>query len=227
MVSPIIVALDYAEIGPAKTMAVQLREHVAGFKVGLELLMGEGPSAIEAIAGLDKPVFVDAKLHDIPKTVEKAAARVAAAGARWVTVHASGGEEMIAAAVTGMAGRGVLAVTVLTSLDYEGLRAVGVDAPVVDQVLRTASLAAQARAEGVVCSPGEVAALKSAQPGLSIFTPGVRPRGSAAHDQKRVATPTEAMRAGADYLVIGRPITEAPDPVDAAREIASSITRIP
>lgn len=227
MVSPIVVALDFPELGPAREMALELSDHVAGFKVGLELLTGVGPAAVSEIAGLGRPVFVDAKLHDIPNTVERAAARIRAAGARWVTVHAAGGEEMMRAAVTGMAGKGVLAVTVLTSVDQRGLAAVGIDASLIDQVLRLTALAESAGAEGVVCSPGEAGAIKSARPGLSLFTPGVRPEGSSLHDQKRVSTPAEALAAGADYLVIGRPITAAPDPGAAAREIASSITRIP
>jgi orotidine-5'-phosphate decarboxylase len=227
MVSPIVVALDFPELGPAREMARDLAEYAAGFKVGLELLTGVGPAAVSEIAGLGRPVFADAKLHDIPNTVERAAARIGAAGARWVTVHAAGGAEMVRAAVAGMGGNGVLAVTVLTSVDQPGLAAIGVDRPLIDQVLTLTALAESAGAEGVVCSPGEARAIKSARTGLTLFTPGVRPEGSNPHDQKRVSTPAEAIAAGADYLVIGRPITAAPDPVAAAREIASSITRIP
>lgn len=225
MVSPIVVALDFPDLGQARDMAVELGDYVAGFKVGLELLTGVGPAAVSEIAALGKPVFADAKLHDIPNTVERAATRIGAAGARWLTVHASGGAAMIAAAVKGMGGEGVLAVTVLTSLDEDGLASVGIEVPVMDQVLRLSALAESAGAEGVVCSPVEANAVKSAQPGLSLFTPGVRPRGATPDDQRRTSTPNEALSAGADYLVIGRPITSAPDPAAAAREIASSITR--
>lgn len=207
-------------------MAGQVSDHVAGFKVGLELLTGVGPRAIEAIADLGKPVFADAKLHDIPNTVEGATARLAAAGARWVTIHASGGAEMIEAAITGMDGQGVLAVTVLTSLDDEGLVSIGVREGMLEQVLRLVELSASAGVEGVVSSPHEATTIKSSHPELLLFTPGVRPTGALRDDQSRVTTPAEALEAGADYLVIGRPITRAPDPGVAAREIASSITRI-
>lgn len=224
--SGIIVALDFPTLGEAEALAREVSADVAGFKVGLELLTGVGPSSIERIAALGKPVFADAKLHDIPNTVERAASRIAAAGARWLTVHASGGVDMMQAATSGMGGNGVLAVTVLTSIDDKSLPSLGVEGSVLEQVLRLAALAATSGAEGVVSSPEEAEAIKSAQPGLLLFTPGVRPSGAGPDDQRRVASPSEAHRAGADYLVIGRPITRASDPGAAAREIASSITRI-
>ena len=207
-------------------MAGKVSDHVAGFKVGLELLTGVGPRAIEDIVDLGKPVFADAKLNDIPNTVQRATARLAAAGARWVTVHATGGVEMMEAAVTGMGGQGVLAVTVLTSLDDEGLVSIGVREGMLEQVLRLVELGVFAGVEGVVSSPNEASPIKSGHPELLLFTPGVRPAGVGRDDQSRVTTPAEALKAGADYLVIGRPITRAPDPGVAAREIASSITRI-
>jgi orotidine-5'-phosphate decarboxylase len=227
VVTPIYVALDFPELAPARAMAIRLADHVAGFKIGLELLCGVGPSAIEQVVEVGRPVFADAKLHDIPNTVGRASARIAAAGARWVSVHASGGADMMEAAVSGMGGSGVLAVTVLTSLDDRALAAIGIDTPVAGQVVRLARLADSAGVEGAVCSPAEAKQIKSDRPGLILFTPGVRPEGSAPHDQRRVATPMEAMSAGADYLVVGRPITRAPDPVAATREIASSMARIP
>jgi orotidine-5'-phosphate decarboxylase len=190
----------------------------------MELLMASGPVAIGAVGDLGRPVFVDAKLHDIPNTVERAAARIKAAGARWVTIHASGGEEMAKAAVSGMQGEGVLAVTALTSLGAEDLPGLGISAGLTEYVTGLADLAAAARVEGVVCSPGEIREVKLAQPGLKLFTPGVRPEDSTRDDQKRVATPGRAVADGADYLVIGRPITRAPDPVAAAREIVVSLT---
>lgn len=224
--SPIIVALDFPTLEEARALAGQVSDHVAGFKVGLELLTGVGPRAIEAIADLGKPVFADAKLHDIPNTVESATARLAAAGARWVTVHASGGTEMMEAAISGMGEQGVLAVTVLTSLDHEGLVSIGVGEGMLEQVLRLVELGVSAGVEGVVSSPNEASSIKSRHPELLLFTPGVRPAGAGRDDQSRVTTPAEASKAGADYLVVGRPITRAPDPGEAAREIASSIARV-
>jgi orotidine-5'-phosphate decarboxylase len=224
--SPIIVALDFPTLDEARALATSLGPEVAGFKVGLELITGVGPAAIEEIAALGRPIFADLKLHDIPNTVEGAARRIAAAGARWITVHASGGLDMLRAARSGMGEGGVLAVTVLTSLDDGALADVGVETGVLDQVLRLARVAEAAGVEGAVCSPVEVAAVKQAHPGLTVFTPGVRPQGANADDQRRISTPDQAIASGADYVVIGRPITRAPDPIAAAREIASSIARV-
>lgn len=226
MVNRIIVALDTPDLGAATELARALTDDVGGFKVGMELLMGAGPQAIEDIAGIGKPVFADAKLHDIPNTVGRAAARIRDAGARWLTVHASGGREMITAASTGMGGIGVLAVTVLTSLAPSDLAETGVDKTVPEQVSSLSELASAAGAEGVVCSPAEISLVKEVQPGLKIFTPGVRPSGSSLDDQRRVATPERARADGADYLVIGRPITKADDPTLAARKIAASIATL-
>lgn len=219
----VIVALDVPTLPEARSLAQRLADVVGGFKVGMELLMGAGPAAVEAVADLGRPVFVDAKLHDIPNTVERAASRIRDAGARWVTAHASGGVEMLAAATAGMAGRGVLAVTMLTSLTSDDLGSIGVEMTPTDYVVRLSHLAAEAGVEGIVCSPKEIRAAKGAEPGLIVFTPGVRPRGSATDDQRRVATPELARADGADYLVVGRPITRAPDPLGSAREIAASI----
>lgn len=223
MVNPIIVALDVPTLEEATRLGELLRDEVGGFKVGMELLMGAGPRAIESVAALGSPVFADAKLHDIPHTVERAAARIKDAGARWVTVHASGGRDMIEAANAGMGHRGVLAVTVLTSLEDDDLPELGIEGTVSGHVLRMAQLGAAAAVEGVVCSPGEVRAVKQGQWGLKVFTPGVRPRVTSDDDQKRTATPEQAIVDGADHLVIGRPITRADDPVESARKIAASI----
>lgn len=222
--SGIIVALDFSTVEIAKGVAERLSDTVAGFKVGLELLTGVGPRAVEDIADLGKPVFADAKLHDIPNTVERAAANLAGAGARWLTVHIAGGAAMIRAAAAGMGGNGVLGVTVLTSLSETDLASVGVSSGSEEHAMTLTRLAADCGAEGVVCSPAEVASVSTL--GLVTFTPGVRPAGAESDDQRRVATPEEAVRAGADYLVIGRPITRASDPVSAAREIAASIARL-
>ena len=226
MVSRLIVALDFPTLDEAERVAKELVDHVAGFKVGMELLMGEGPRAIGKISGLGQPVFADAKLHDIPNTVERAATRISEAGARWVTVHAAGGSEMMQAAISGMGDAGVLAVTMLTSLEASDLPAIGISATAEDHVLAMTRLAAAASVEGVVCSPAEISAVKRADAGLKVFTPGVRPEESATDDQKRVATPETAVRDGADYLVIGRPITRADDPAQSARKIAATIASL-
>ncbi len=227
--NPILVALDMPTAEEAVRMARSLAPHVGGFKVGLELLMGPGPAVVAAVAELGKPVFCDAKLHDIPNTVEQAARQVGRLGARWLTVHAGGGDSMMTAAVAGFAagagGRqvGILAVTVLTSLDAAALSSTGVGATPGRQVARLAKLAAAAGVEGVVCSVKELGDVAQVAPQLLKVTPGVRPVGADAGDQARVATPEEAMARGADLLVIGRPITKAADPVAVAAGIAASI----
>jgi orotidine-5'-phosphate decarboxylase len=194
-------------------------------KVGLELFAAEGPPAVHAAAALGRPVFLDLKLHDIPNTVEGAARSAAALGASLLTVHASGGPRMVEAAVRGAGDRvRVLAVTVLTSLDDEQLARVGLAGPAPAAVVRLARLAVEAGAGGLVCSPLEVAQVRAAVgPGPLLVVPGVRPPGSAAGDQARVAAPAEAVRAGADVLVLGRPLREAPDPAAAARAIAAAL----
>lgn len=232
MVSPILVALDVDDASSARSLASSLEPHVGGFKVGLELIMSSGPSVISEIADVGLPVFADVKLHDIPNTVREAASKVGSRGARWLTVHASGGRAMIEAAVEGMArhapvgGNGVLAVTVLTSLNLEDLNQIGFDRDTGEMSERLAGLAADAGAEGIVCSPHEVAAIASSHPSLLKVTPGIRPAGSQHQDQKRVATPQTALDAGADWLVIGRAITASDDPVASARDIAAGLSAI-
>lgn len=226
--SPLIVALDVPTQEEALKLARLLQPHVGGFKVGLELLMGEGPAAVSRVIELGSPVFVDAKLHDIPNTVARAARRLGAIGARWVTVHASGGEEMVRVATEALAesseGKaGALAVTVLTSLDQDVLAATGVDRNLGDQVAAMAELGARAGAEGVVCAVTEAPRVKGLGLDLTIVTPGIRPAGEESSDQRRVATPGAAVEAGVDLLVVGRPITAAPDPVAAASTIAGEI----
>lgn len=228
MVSPLIVALDVRTGDEAVGLARLLQPHVGGFKVGLELLMGEGPAVVSRVNELGSPVFVDAKLHDIPNTVAQAARRLGAIGARWVTVHASGGEEMVRVATEALADSsegkaGALAVTVLTSLDQHGLDIIGVGRDLGDQVAAMAELGATAGAEGVVCAVTEATRVKELGLGLTIVTPGIRPTGAESSDQRRVATPGAAIEAGADLLVVGRPITAAPDPVAAAVTIAGEI----
>lgn len=222
--NPILVALDLASLEEAESLARRLEPHVGGFKVGLELIMAEGPEAVSRIAAIGPPVFADVKLHDIPNTVHRAAQQVSRRGARWMTIHGAGGRAMIEAAVEGAgAGSGVLVVTVLTSLDDEDLEAVGVMRGVPDQVSAIARLAGVGGAEGVICSPFEASVVKAQGAGLIAVTPGVRVQGGDAGDQKRFATPREAVELGADYLVVGRSITGADDPVAAAARMAASL----
>ncbi|MFQ5522608.1 MAG: orotidine-5'-phosphate decarboxylase [Acidimicrobiia bacterium] len=230
MVIPVLVALDFASLTDAEALARRLLGKVAGFKVGLELLMGHGAEAVDRIAILGAPVFADAKLHDIPNTVQAAARQLASAGARWLTVHGSGGDQMVAAAVTGMAEvtdgeTGVLVVTALTSLDDEDLRAMGIAEPLTDHVVRMAEVARRGGAEGVVCSPAEASLVKSRVPGLMVVTPGVRLTGGEFHDQRRVGTPRAALEAGSDLLVMGRAITAATDPAAVVDRLAWELDR--
>jgi orotidine-5'-phosphate decarboxylase len=221
----ICAAIDFPSWAAAEPFARAVAPEVGMLKVGLELFVAEGPPVVRAAAALGRPVFLDLKLHDIPNTVEGAARSAAASGASLLTVHASGGTEMVRAAVRG-AGPGVrvLAVTVLTSLDSAALESVGLRGPPEDAVVRLAKLAVGAGAGGIVCSPHEVAAVRAAVGrGPLLVIPGVRPAGAAKGDQARVATPAEAVRAGADVLVIGRPLREGGDPAAAARAIAATL----
>ena len=217
-----IVALDVPTSGAALALAEQVRDHVAGFKIGLGLLHGHGPMLIEALTALGRPVFADAKLHDIPSQVEAAARSLGGHGARWVTAHASGGSNMLRGAVAGLGegnpDGGILAVTVLTSLDETLLSTVGIDAKPNQLAAAMARVAAAAGCEGIVSSPHEVATVAEAAPGLLRVIPGIRLE-AADDDQARTATPAEAIAAGADFLVVGRPITAAPEPAIAAAAI--------
>jgi orotidine-5'-phosphate decarboxylase len=221
----ICAALDFPTWRAAEPFARAIAPHVGLLKVGLELFTAEGPAAVRGAAALGRPVFLDLKLHDIPATVEGAARGAAATGAGLLTVHAAGGPDMVAAAARG-AGPGVriLAVTVLTSLDAAALGRIGLSGPPEAAVVRLARLAVAAGAGGLVCSPQEVAAVRAAVgPGPLLVVPGIRPAGAAPGDQARVATPGAAVAAGADVLVIGRPLRDAPDPVAAARAIAAGL----
>jgi orotidine-5'-phosphate decarboxylase len=221
----ICAALDFGSWREAEPFARRIAPHVGLLKVGLEIFTAEGPAAVRAAASLGKPVFLDLKLHDIPNTVEGAARSAAATGAALLTVHASGGAEMVRAAVRG-AGPGVriLAVTVLTSLDAAALETIGLAGPPESAVVRLAKLAIGAGAGGLVCSPHEVAAVRAAVGAAPLLVvPGVRPAGAAVGDQARVATPEVAVRDGADVIVLGRPLRDAADPVAAAEAIAAAI----
>jgi orotidine-5'-phosphate decarboxylase len=218
-------ALDFPAWSAAEPFARAVASEVGMLKVGLELFAAEGPSAVRAASALGRPVFLDLKLHDIPHTVEGAARAAAASGASLLTVHAAGGGEMIRAALRGAGPRlRVVAVTVLTSLDAEALASVGLVGPPEDAVPRLARIAVDAGAHGLVCSPLEVAAVRAALGARPLLiVPGVRPAGAARGDQARVATPQDAVRAGADVLVLGRPLRDASDPAAAARAIAEDI----
>jgi orotidine-5'-phosphate decarboxylase len=224
----LIAALDVPDLASASRLAGQLAGHVGMVKVGLELFVAHGRAAVEAARPF--PVFLDLKLHDIPQTVEAAARGAGELGVAFVTVHASGGAEMIAAARRGLhAGARnarvspprLLAVTVLTSLGPAEMGAVGLAA---DAVQRLARLAVEAGADGVVCSAREVAEVRRALgPEPLLVVPGIRPAGADAGDQRRTGTPREAVQAGATYLVVGRPLRDAPDPAAAADAMAREI----
>ncbi len=224
----LIVALD---AGPdeARALARELAPAVRWLKVGMTLFYEAGPAIVTELGDQGFGVFLDLKLHDIPHQVRGAAEKVAALGAGLLTVHASGGAEMVRAAVEGAAAGAaaagvappqVIAVTVLTSTDDETLRSIGVERDAAAQAALLARVASDSGAAGVVCSPLEASAMRAllGEEGL-VVTPGVRPTGAALGDQARVATPASAIAAGASHLVVGRPITSASDPVAAARKI--------
>ncbi|MSP94624.1 MAG: orotidine-5'-phosphate decarboxylase [Alphaproteobacteria bacterium] len=226
--NPIYVALDTDSAERASALAQQLRAHVGGLKVGLEFVSANGPQGVRAIVASGVPVFLDVKLHDIPNTVAGAMKSLAPLGAAIVNVHASGGAAMMKAAVAAAAcvtnRPKIIAVTVLTSLEAADLAAMGVAGSPLEQVVRLAKLAKESGIDGVVCSPQEIGAVRAAcGRDFLIVTPGVRPAGGDLGDQKRVMTPSEALKAGADLLVIGRPITGAADPAEAARKIAAEL----
>ncbi|MGI9647402.1 MAG: orotidine-5'-phosphate decarboxylase [Acidimicrobiia bacterium] len=223
----ILVALDLRTAENAVRMARDLAPHVGGFKVGLGLLFGPGPATVAALAEVGKPVFADAKLHDIPSQVERAARRLAALGARWITAHASGGVAMLKAAAEGSAaastGTGILGVTVLTSLGATDVERIAPGSSPGRMTSRLAKIADEAGCEGVICSARELGVIAQVAPKLVKVTPGIRPPGAEAGDQERIMTPAEAVARGADYLVIGRPITGAEDPVAAAAAISETV----
>jgi orotidine-5'-phosphate decarboxylase len=226
--SPIIVALDLGSAEEAVRVARAVAPHVGAFKVGLGLLHGAGPGVATALVDLGKPVFADAKLHDIPSQVGAAARRLGRLGVRWVTAHVSGGQKMLRAAREGLAESsggyaGLLGVTVLTSIDQADLAAVGIANTPGRLVSRMSRVAGEAGCEGIVCSPQELAVVGTVAPELLRVTPGVRPEGTGKGDQARVMTPQQALERGADWLVIGRPITGARDPVVAAAAIVASL----
>lgn len=219
----LIVALDYPSAPPALALAGRLQGLCQWFKVGLELFVAEGPSVVRELRRRDVSVFLDLKLHDIPNTVAGAVRSVAALGAEFLTVHAAGGPAMLEAAAEAAASvpnaPQLLAVTVLTSMDQLQLATIGIGHSSEDQVLRLAETASAAGINGFVASAEEVSALRQRYPAATLVIPGIRPAGTDTADQKRIATPASALAAGASYLVVGRPITQAPDPAAATRAI--------
>jgi len=230
----LIVALDVSSAQAGAELATKLEEHVGAFKVGFENFSAEGPVLARFLASRGLKVFLDLKFHDIPNTVRAAAREAASLGVAMLNVHASGGRKMMEAAREG-AEQGarqiyggkkplVLAVTVLTSLGQDDLSNLGIAGTPEEVVVRLARQASEAGLDGVVASPKEIVALRKALgPNVVIVTPGIRPATSDANDQVRIATPASAIQAGASYLVVGRPITGAPDPAAAADQIVSEI----
>lgn len=231
----LVVALDVDDLDAVKSLVRLLAPEVGMFKVGKQLFTHAGPHAVRLIQDMGGEIFLDLKFHDIPTTVAKAAIEATRLGVKMFNVHASGSLEMMRTAVKEV--RRVcrqerrrkpimLAVTVLTSLNQDDLKRVGVDGKVADQVVRLALLTQEAGMDGVVASPHEVADIRGAcGRRFIIVTPGIRPAKGKRDDQQRVMTPEEAIQAGVDYIVVGRPILEAKDPVAAAREIVSEMER--
>ncbi len=231
--SRLFCAIDTSDLVAAVTLARKLKGLVGGIKLGKEFFTANGPQGVHAMAVTEMPVFLDLKFHDIPNTVGRAVAAAVRLAPFMLTVHAAGGAAMMRAAAEAAAVAArrrdvtrplVVAVTVLTSLGPEDLEQLGVAGGLDDQVRRLAALARDSGLDGAVCSPLEVDMLRAeCGPDFKLVVPGIRPSRAADQDQKRVLTPAEAVARGADYLVIGRPISEAPDPAEAARRIAQEM----
>jgi len=230
--NPLLCAIDTADLARARALAAAVAGVAAGIKLGLEFFAAHGPAGVQQVIGTDTPLFLDLKLHDIPNTVAGAVRAAAALEPLLLTLHIAGGPGMMEAARNAadlVASQGkrrvkLLGVTVLTSLDDGDLSAVGQQGPVGEQVQRLALLARDRGLDGVVCAPLEVAALRQlCGPDFLLVVPGIRPAGAASSDQKRVMGPRAAIQAGADYLVVGRPITEAAHPAAAAQAILDEL----
>ena len=224
--NPIIVALDFDSAEGARELVDKLGSHVSFYKVGLELYTATGMEFVRELTAKGKDVFLDLKLYDIGETVKRAVARIAASGVRFTTVHGSRAVMQAAAEGKGASELKLLAVTVLTSFDRDDLADLGYPSSVSDLVALRVRKAVESGIDGIVCSPVEVSAVRTiAGPGAILVTPGVRSAGAAQGDQKRVATPCQALANGADYLVIGRQITRAEDPAAEAQRILEEIGR--
>ncbi len=226
----LVFPLDVSSAAEAEALVARTASVPGWMKVGLELFCAVGPAIVRDLAARGTRVMLDLKLHDIPETVSRATRQVGDLGAGLLTVHAGGGRAMLEAAVAAARATGttrILAVTVLTSLDEADLAEVGAIGPAAELVLRRARLAIAAGCDGVVASPHEAAAIRALAPdGFLIVTPGIRPAGSDAGDQKRITAPSVARAAGADLLVVGRPLRDAADPAAAARAIADEIAAV-
>jgi len=230
---PVFCALDTIDSDAALSLARRLTGTLGGIKLGLEFFLANGPEGVRKVQQADVPLFLDLKLYDIPNTVKGAIGAIAPLVPLLTTIHGAGGHDMIRAAVDaaqdnaarlGVRPMEIMVVTVLTSFDQDSLSATGVAGSLPDHVLRLAELAQGAGANGVICSPHEIAALRAHMgPDFRLVVPGIRPLWAAANDQKRILTPAEALGLGADWLVIGRPITDAANPAEAARRIADEI----
>lgn len=231
--SPLICALDTTELNVARKLACELQHEVGAIKLGLEFFTAHGAAGVNKVADKGLPLFLDLKFHDIPNTVAGAIRATADIHCFMTTIHIGGGIAMMKAAVdasmwvaetTGQSRPMIIGVTMLTSLDQDDLQLLGYKEQLPDQVARMAQLAQDCRLDGIVCSPYEITALrKQCGKDFLLVVPGIRPEGTSTDDQKRVMRPKEAIERGADYLVIGRPITQAPDPAQAAREITQSL----
>jgi len=231
--NPIICAVDTTDVSRAEEITEEVRTYVGGIKLGLEYFTANGAQGVKRITAMRVPVFLDLKFHDIPNTVAKAIQATASINTFMMTVHTAGGRAMLTAAIeasnevaeqTGKERPLIIGVTVLTSLDQDDLCMIGFHDNVLDQVKRLADLAQSAGLDGVVCSPYEIHVLRElCGDEFKLVVPGIRPEGSESHDQKRIMTPREAIERGADYLVIGRPITQAENRKTAAETIAASV----
>ena len=230
----ILCALDTDDLGKAAALAKNLAPHIGGVKLGLEFFGAHGPQGFKEIAALGMPIFLDLKLYDIPNTVAKAVKSLMPLAPLMMTIHTSGGGEMMskaakaaaeAAADLGCACPLMIGVTILTSMDESNLKDIGYNSNMPSQVLKLAKLAKQSGLDGVVCSPLEIEMIKQeCGKDFILVVPGIRPSGSNSGDQKRIMTPEQAIKKGADYLVIGRPITEADDPVRSAQNIIKEMS---
>lgn len=225
--NPIFVAIDTPDLARARAIADAVRGTAGGLKLGLEFFSAHGPDGVRKMGEFGLPIFLDLKLHDIPNTVAKAVEALRPLEPAILTVHAAGGRAMMEAAkAAAPSSTRIVAVTVLTSLDETDLATAGVSGSPAEQVERLATLARGSTVDGIVCSGAEVAAARAAWPDGFFVVPGVRPAGADVGDQKRVATPAQALDDGASVLVIGRPITGSPDPARAIMDIAASLPHI-